>query len=73
MVKAVWIMVALCTAAFGETITYNYTGTPFVRCSDNCPGNFSSDYNTASFTFSAPLAGNLSSANEFPRQISPHG
>lgn len=66
----VWLMAALCTAAFAETVTYNYSGSPFTVCNGatyvngNCPANFSSDYNTASFTFSAPLAAGLSSANE---------
>ena len=61
----------LCTAAFGSTpATYSYTGSPFDRCNGtnsvngNCPANFTSDYIAASFTFSTPLAANLSSANE---------
>jgi hypothetical protein len=70
MFKVAWLITVFCTATFGGAVTYNYTGNMFVRCNGvsfvngNCPGNFSSDYDIASFTFSAPLAGNLSSANE---------
>jgi len=71
MLKA-WFVPLLCTAAFGSTITYNYVGNTFDRCngtttgSGNCPGNFTSDFTQASFTFNAPLAGGLSSVNEIP-------
>jgi len=71
MVK-IWLLAALSTAAFGSTITYNYTGQNFTRCNGTTTGSFfcpsqsvfTTDYNQASFTFSAPLAGGLSSANE---------
>lgn len=63
MVK-LWLMPVLSIAAFGSTITYNYTGATFDRCGHGgCPANYSSDYDTASFTFTSPLAVNLSSAN----------
>jgi len=68
MVK-VWLIAALCTTAFGASITYNYTGNTFTVCNGatflnvNCPANSFSDYDIASLTFST-LGANLSSANE---------
>jgi type VI protein secretion system component Hcp len=65
------VTISLTPAASGPgTTTYMYTGAPFDLCNGvasvngNCPANFTSDYTTATFTFSAPLAPNLSSANE---------
>jgi hypothetical protein len=69
MVKAL-LTAALCTAAFAETVTYNYTGNTFSVCNGatslngNCAANSFSDGNVASLTFSAPLGANLSSANQ---------
>ena len=60
----------LCAVAFGDTITYNYTGNSFTVCNGTnsingaCPANSFTDYNVASLTFSAPLGANLSNANE---------
>ena len=62
-------MLALCTAGFGASITYNYTGITFNECNGvapangACPANYAADYIIASATFSTPLAGNLSAAN----------
>jgi hypothetical protein len=69
MVK-VWLIAALCTAAFADTVTYNYTGNTFSVCdgltslNQNCPANSFIDRNLASLTFNAPLGANLSSVNE---------
>jgi len=59
MVKCCLIVI-LCTAAFGGTITYGYTGSPFTACTfGTCPANYTSDYIIASISFAAPLAANL--------------
>lgn len=64
------LVLAVCTAAFGGSITYSYTGNTFDVCNGatflngNCPANSLSDYDIASLTFSAPLAANLSSVDE---------
>jgi hypothetical protein len=64
------LIAALCTTAFAETVTYNYTGNTFSVCNGatflngNCAANSFSDSNVASLTFSAPLGANLSSANQ---------
>jgi hypothetical protein len=69
-VVQVGLLAALCSAAFGSTITYNYTGQPFDRCngtttgSGNCPNDFTTDNVIASATFNAPLAGGLSVVDE---------
>ena len=67
-----WLILAVCTAAFGGSITYNYTGNTFTVCdgvtsiTGNCPASAFSDHNVASLTFSAPLSANLSSASPSP-------
>ena len=64
-----WLMLGVCTAALGSSITYNYIGNTFNECNGlapangACPGNYATDYIIASATFSTPLAGNLSAAN----------
>src|ERR1035438_8647547 len=64
------LVTVLSAAAFGETITYNYTGNTFSVCdgltsiNQNCPANSFIDRNLASLTFNAPLGANLSSVNE---------
>jgi len=69
MVKACFAAV-LCGAAFGGTVTYNYTGNTFNDCNGTnslngtCPANSFSDRVLASLTLSAPLGANLSSANQ---------
>ena len=69
MVKLL-LVVALCTVAFADTITYNYTGNSYTLCNGTtsingtCPANSFIDHNVASLTFSAPLGANLSNANE---------
>src|SRR5579863_1042719 len=69
MVKLL-LVVALCTVAFADTITYNYTGNSYTVCNGTtsingtCPANSFIDHNVASLTFSAPLGANLSNANE---------
>jgi hypothetical protein len=64
MIKAWLAAAAACTATFGGTITYNYQGTTFDRCGHGgCPANYTSDFDSASLTFSNPLAANLSSAD----------
>jgi len=69
MLKALWVPL-LCTVAFGDSITYNYTGNPFSVCNGttsingDCPANSFIDHNVASLTFSAPLGANLLNANE---------
>lgn len=69
MVKA-WLVAVLCSVAFADTITYNYTGNSFNDCNGttslngSCPANSFIDHNVASLTFSAPLGANLSNANE---------
>ena len=74
MVKAC-LIVTLCTAAFGGSITYNYTGNTFNDCNGanflngNCPANSFSDYDIASLTFSAPLAANLVGFEHAPVQL----
>jgi hypothetical protein len=46
------------------TTTYNYVGSPFNACTyGTCPGNYTSDYITASISFAAPLAPNLPLTN----------
>ena len=75
MVK-IWLVLALSTVAFGDSITYDYTGNPLIYCNGvtfvngNCPADYASDYVTMSLTFSAPLADNLSSINEIPNLLS---
>jgi len=64
MVKS-FLIVTLCTAAFGGTITYDYIGTPFSVCSyGTCPANYTSDYIIASISFAAPLVPNLPLTDE---------
>jgi hypothetical protein len=69
MLKA-WLTAALCSAAFAETVTYNYTGNSYTVCNGttsingSCPANSFIDHSVASLTFSAPLGSNLSNANE---------
>jgi hypothetical protein len=67
MVK-VWLAVALGAMAFGNTISYNYTGNGFTRCVSGptpCPSPsiYGNDHNVATIDFSAPLPANLSSVN----------
>lgn len=70
MVKVWVVTAALCTVAFADTITYNYTGNSFNDCNGttsingSCPANSFIDHNVASLTFSAPLGAKLSNANE---------
>lgn len=64
-----WLVLAVCTSAFGGSITYNYIGNTFNECNGiaapngACPANYATDYIVASTTFSTPLVGNLSTAN----------
>jgi hypothetical protein len=73
MLRALLVTV-LSVAAFGDTITYNYTGNTFSVCdgltsvNQNCPANSFINFNLASLTFNAPLAANLSAANEAASQ-----
>lgn len=56
------VCAATCRA---DSATYVYVGNDFTRCSNGaCPTNYSSDYITASVTFSAPLGNNLSLTDE---------
>ena len=54
----VWVILALCTAAtaaFGSSITYNYTGNPFTTCTfGSCPADFTSDYIQAMVILTQP-------------------
>jgi len=63
MTKALLIGV-VCSAAYGGTITYDYTGNPFTTCSfGSCPASAYSDEIVASATFSAPLPTNQGQTN----------
>ena len=47
-------------AAKADSVTYNYTGNTFTTCTYGpCPSGFTSDYLTASLTFSTALPDNL--------------
>jgi hypothetical protein len=64
MARALLIAVMCSAGAFGGSITYNYTGTPFNDCTyGTCPSNYTSDYIVASATFAAPLVANLPLTN----------
>jgi hypothetical protein len=62
MTKALLIAV-VCSAAYGASITYDYTGNTFTTCTGPCPAGTYSDYIVASATFSAPLPTNLGLSN----------
>ena len=59
MIKWIGAILALCTAASGGSITYDYTGDDFNDCNGlaaangNCPANYTSDYVTLSLSRSA--------------------
>jgi hypothetical protein len=58
MTKALLIAV-ICSAAYGGSITYDYTGNTFTTCSfGTCPASAFTDKVVASATFSAPLPTN---------------
>ena len=57
------LMAVMCSAAYGGSITYDYTGNTFTTCSGPCPAGTFSDYIVASATFSSPLPTNLGLTN----------
>jgi hypothetical protein len=60
-----FLLLVFAASSKADSVTYVYTGSDFTRCSNGaCPTNYSSDYITASITFSGPLGNNLSLTDE---------
>lgn len=60
------VFLAISAPSTKADTVYTYTGNDFTTCTFSvagCPANFTSDYLTASLTFSAPLPANLSFAD----------